>query len=416
MTKKTSETRIINPFKLQSIRTLWPNAELSVSSTNQRLAKKIRSANTSYEIQSNALVNGNSLNGVHDINGDPLKITFLRRGMPSGMIREAPEYPIKPPEKIYKHSFSISKKLERAYWISSLELDHFGHTLTETASSLFPLLAWNKVGFNLSQIDIIITENFLNRKSIELLHSAFPKLSLNRIHVARQDETILIEKLFIPHPTMIIRESVSEGQILATKAMVEILLRDELTTQTIQKRQKQNVPANANAGNATSTNTFKTPSPGKLWLSRRNVSNRHFLEEQELERVLSDCGWHILCPEDQKLDTQLSALSEAKVIAGTMSSSFHLLMALSQKKTTKSIYMLAANQVQTATYFEQFKRQGFRFTIDNCLEYSTTSNKQLKLREDITVQKIAYSINTFAHPALKKKKSHRSNRLTRPSR
>ena len=125
--------------------------------------------------------------------------------------------------------------------------------------------------------------------------------------------------------------------------------------------------------------------------------------------MLSKHGWHILCPEEQRLDAQLNALNKAKVIAGTMSSSFHLLMALSKKNSEKSIYMLAANQVQTVTYFEQFKRQGFRFTIDNCLEYKTSHKNQLTVRSERNIEGITTSMNNFARPALKAKTTNKRN-------
>ena len=401
-----SEARIINPFKLQSINSLWPKTKARITAKNERLAKQIHTIHASYEIQSNALVNGNSMNGVHSSEGEPLEISFLRRGMPKGLICEAPEYPIKSPEKINTKSLAISKTLEKAFWISSLELNHFGHTLTETASSLFPLLAWDEAGYDLSEIDVAITENLISEKSIDLLQSLLPTLSRGKIHIAKKGETISIAKLFVPHPTMIIRESVSEGQLLATRAMVKILLRDALSNKTIQEKQKENVPKNANTQNPTKPSRVTPPNTTKIWLSRKNVSNRSFPEERELEKKLSEHGWNIICPEELMLDEQLKALNKAKVIAGTMSSSFHLLMGLRKKNITKSIYMLAANQVQTATYFEQFKRQGFRFTIDNCLEYSTTSENQLKVRNGKKIEEIVTSINKFARPALKAGTKH----------
>ena len=389
------------PFRLQSISDLWPKSETRITLKNARLAKQIRAINASYEIQSNVLVNGNSMNGTHSLQGEPLEISFLRRGMPKGLICEAPEYPIKSPDKINTELLTISKKLKKAFWISSLELNHFGHTLTETASSLFPLLVWDEAGYDLSEIDVAITENFINEKSIDLLHSLLPTLSRSKIHIAKKGETIFIKKLFIPHPTMIIRESVSEGQLQATRSMVKILQRDALSNKTIREKQKENVPKNTDLQNPAIPPKHISRNASKIWLSRKNVSNRSFPEERELEKQLSKYGWNIICPEELALDEQLKALDKANVIAGTMSSSFHLLMGLRRKNTTKSIYMLAANQVQTVTYFEQFKRQGFRFAIDNCLEYSTTLQNQLKIRNGKKIKEIAISINKFARPALK---------------
>ena len=397
MTNYLKEARTINPFTLQSIKILWPQTETPITSKYERLAKKTRSIHASFEIQSDILVDGNSMNGAHYLNGAPIKITFLRRGMPKGLIKEAPEYPIKPPERIKTDSLSISKKLEKAFWITSLELDHFGHTLTESASSLLPLLAWENAGFDLSQIDIVITENFKNKKSIHLLSTLFATITRNKIHIVRKDETISIKKLFIPHPTMIIRESISAGQIWATKAMVKTLSR---SSKLIQKKQRENVPANRSEKKSIRSSEKKSTHPAKLWLSRINVSNRAFEDEEELEQILSKNGWRILRPEEHSLKTQLIALKNAKVIAGTMSSSFHLLMALSKNNAKKSIYMLAAKQIQTVTYFEQFKQQGFRFKIDNCLEYNTPSINQLSLRDGRSIEELNASINSFASPAL----------------
>jgi len=393
MPNHAKEPGIINPFTLQSIKILWPQIQTPTTRNYGRFAKKSRSIHASFEIQSNTVVSGNSMNGAHYSNGEPIKITFLRRGIPKGYSNEAPEYPIKPPERINIASLPISKELKNAFWISSLELDHFGHTLTETASSLFPLLAWQQAGFDLSQINVVITENFKNEKSIHLLSTLLPTLTPSKIHIVRKDESISIKKLFIPHPTMIIRESVSKGQIWATRAMAKTLTH---SSELINTRQRENIPANMRESTPVDLSEQKNTKPAKLWLSRKNISHRRFLEEQKLEQTLISHGWHIFHPEEHSLRAQLGALKKAKVIAGTMSSSFHLLMALSKKNTSKSVYMLAANHMQTVTYFEQFKQQGFRFTIDNCLEYSMTSNNQLKLRDGRSIEALNASINSFA--------------------
>lgn len=66
----------------------------------------------------------------------------------------------------------------------------------------------------------------------------------------------------------------------------------------------------------------------KIWLSRRNQAKGSVSNESELETILSDSGWEILCPEDHSITDQLSILASAKVLAGLEGSAFHSLLLL----------------------------------------------------------------------------------------
>lgn len=70
----------------------------------------------------------------------------------------------------------------------------------------------------------------------------------------------------------------------------------------------------------------------KIWLSRSSLKKEvhpgDVVNENDIERLLSDKGWDIIHPQNLDISQQLRILSEAKSIAGIAGSAFHALMFL----------------------------------------------------------------------------------------
>ncbi len=276
--------------------------------------------------------------GVFDRLGYPFQAGFLWRGCRNDGIED---YPFGKPRKVLVFKQRRVRAFDRGLYISALILNHFGHTLTEGLSSLYPLLLWKNQGFDLSKITIVIPFAFRNeiRKLAELL--AIPEESF----VFPEDESqfLYFKALYIPDPTMVNRRFVSPMHSSIVNAYFTLMNANE---------DSRPVGIRSFTGST------------KVYISRSALvspSSRNYSEEKQLEQLLQARGWAIFHPQDYSLKEQLAVYRGSQFLCGIDGSAFHALFGL--KRITAKIILLTESEFldkvsPSWNYILQFNSQG----------------------------------------------------------
>ena len=141
-------------------------------------------------VTTNALVTEHY--GVYDRKGLPFTECFyLRAGI---FIHGAPQKITPPRNRNYTW-------IPYALYLNNIELEHFGHMLTDGCGSIYPLLLWSKADYDLSSLPIVINSQLRDRAQelIDLFADKKLKLLIPTINT----ECLLVKHLISPVPSML---------------------------------------------------------------------------------------------------------------------------------------------------------------------------------------------------------------------
>ena len=156
---------------------------------------------------------------------------------------------------------------------------------------------------------------------------------------------------------------------------------------------------------------------GKIYLSRSKLTNdlRKIIHEEELESLLRRSGWRIVHPENLSISEQLTALDDARVIAGNLGSAMHLLMYFGLEARGKAVIAIGTESIETEKNswsdedVSQFRQQGILFWHLASLDFDESGKEEKKtkiprymnLRPTFSTGKIARKIEQIAKKVLK---------------
>ena len=233
--------------------------------------------------------------------------------------------------------------------------NHFGHLITEIISRLYSLLLHSKNLF--PHTPIYIGEIFWERSSS--IHRKLYKLF--NIRVLKTNQNLVVKTLFIPKPSIYNRCSISREHCNALKTILP-LISDQ--TQEIYNALEK------------SHDSLKTQS---IYLSRSRLpsSKRRIVNERKLEFILENNGWTIVHPQELTLLQQIKLISESMIVAGSVGSAFHLLMALGYKveENLPKVCMISKSRIELFNFIMQFQMQQIDATfLVDCLSYAEGNN------------------------------------------
>jgi hypothetical protein len=150
---------------------------------------------------------------------------------------------------------------------------------------------------------------------------------------------------------------------------------------------------------------FKYKSPGrkkkcwdKIYISRSRLESSKRLTdgEMDLEKLLSQDGWHIFHPQEHDIRTQLEVYSSASYICSTWSSALHLLYGINTDKLRKVVVL---SLFSNSDFVRQFSAQCIPFKIIKCLKYSSSCekigvNKNLRFKSNFPPSRVLFLINS----------------------
>ena len=282
-------------------------------------------------------------------------------------------------------------KLISAVWIRYAHFYHFGHLLTETCSAIYPLVLWRKAGLDIDNINIVLHTTY--KKNLDSIKELLNITGKNiYFHGPLSETNLKIKRLFIPHPTVVLRDFSSKKHALVTQQFLDLWAAGET------KKHRTDFTSDGTSKSFDFKNRLlyfhskKFPQRSKLWLSRTqlNECSRALPEEKQIEKILTLMGWKIIHPQLHPLRTQLNALKEARVVAGLAGSAFHLLYGVKDKK---KIIQLTWRE-QGCTYDKQFESQGFDYQLIHCLNLN---NGSTRLSKGYDTKRIIELISKFSN-------------------
>ena len=313
--------------------------------------------------------------GVHGKNGSPYWGTVLTRGNPSENLTYPRGYPTRSLESKHPDIF-----LDEGFYINYLQMRNFGHFLTETASSIYPLLDWVN-DKRLSSIPILINEKYSSQDFqinglIELLG-----ITIDQIIIIGKDVKVAqIQNLFMSKPTHINRSFVSHHHASIVRKM--ILRKLNCSEKKLQKQM------------------HLTPQIKKLYISRSqlNPSLRKFTQEQELERRLETLGWTIFHPQHHDLLTQITTYESSSYMCGPEGSAIHMLYGTHHIQLKKFILLCRNN---TNNFTRQLLSQNIISETIECFEKTqalrksgqSSPNYDVQIKSGFSVKELAEQIN-----------------------
>ena len=313
--------------------------------------------------------------GVHGKDGSPYWGTVLTRGNPSENLTYPRGYPTRSLQS--KHPDIV---LDEGFYINYLQMRNFGHFLTETASSIYPLLDWVN-DKRLSSIPILINEKYSSQDFqinglIELLG-----ITVDQIIIIGKDVKVAqIKNLFMSKPTHINRSFVSYHHSSIVRKM--ILKKLNFSEKKLQKQ------------------IDLTPQIKKLYISRSqlNSSLRKFTQEQELESRLETLGWTIFHPQHHDLLTQITTYESSMFMCGPEGSAIHMLYGTHHIQLKKFILLCRNNQ---NNFIRQLSSQNIISETIECLEKTQALRESeqnspiydVKIKSEYSVDELAEQIN-----------------------
>jgi capsular polysaccharide biosynthesis protein len=240
-------------------------------------------------------------------------------------------------------------KIDSAYYINFFHSSHWGHFLTESLGRMNSLLC-----------DKVPTKNIIIRfehtKSIEWIKS-IPQLS--SYNIIPFDNNYLVQKLYLPIPTMVNFHYIVGEHI-----------------DTLQKY-----------GEHFSSTIDIIPK--KVYLSRSKLpkTHRYSANENSFESELKKYGWDIIHIQDYTIGDQIKILSNAKYLLGCMGSAFHNLM-MCKNVPEKIIYLTPDINYIFPNYAAHDTLMGSNSLFMKCLEVTDHSKRNYKFIDPINTTKI----------------------------
>lgn len=339
---------------------------------------------------------------IHHRNGQPIIESFIRRGY-LGNYRFA----YGNPEAIVEFPEEPMDRIETAIILPCIYFNHFGLLLTEKAGWLSELMdpeskIWEDAG-NDCTIVLVGKDCKQEERFIEGMSRLFD-MTDDRIKTSRDIVNVTeCRKVLIPQPTFLLSLN-ADIDIRHFRTVRELVDRwYGVAYETILERRRMREEASG-GGN------------GKIYLSRSRLTNdlRKIIHEEELESLLRRSGWRIVHPETLPVVEQLSALNDARVIAGNLGSAMHLLMYFGLEARSKAVIAIGTESIETVgnswvyDFVTQFRKQGILFWHLACLDFDEQGleEKKLKiprymnLRPTFPVRKIVRKIEHIAREVL----------------
>jgi hypothetical protein len=237
--------------------------------------------------------------------------------------------------------------------------NHFGHLITEVVGMLYPILREQRL---IGEATPVIVGSRAWKKSS--LHQA-TLVKLLKPTVANPRKPLLsFSRLWLPFPTLYLRHSFSSLHRCALRHLLPLLFGyDEalLTPLPVVNQEK------------------------KIYLSRSMLSDkqRRIVNEDKLQERLASRGWTIIHLERYPMADQIRLLSEARLVAGTVGSAFHLLPYLDEENISKkTILMLSPGKERFFNYAHQFAALSASAWCMIALSRNPSRPKDLVLRQD----------------------------------
>ncbi len=310
--------------------------------------------------------------GAHDEQGRPFLGTNLTRGhYPETNVT----FPRGEPTSIEPPTI-IDITLDKAFFLNYLQFQNFGHLLTETASSIYPLLLWNLHQAKARHLPILINESKSSTNTqLDSLNKllGIPKSQL--IRVGRDIQCIKADVLFQAVPTHINRKYCSTHHARIVRHLLE---------------QKLHI-------NGTSKKPIKHQ---KIYISRTKLAReqRCFPEEQQLVELLSKKDWIIFHPQEHPIEKQLATYQTARNLCSLEGSALHLLFGINCINPPNIILVCRKKK---NNFTRQLKAQTIEHHVLNWLEDNPNCTKpparrDVNLKTGITIDALANAIEKCA--------------------
>ena len=244
---------------------------------------------SSLKVFDNAII---TMDSCFDSNGNLIPFSPIRRS--SINWKKVQVYPT-------PTSVSVNKKISDAYYINFFHGTHWGHFLTESLARMHDVLC-----SDIPTKNIIV--RFEHIRSFEWLKNV---PVLKEYNIIPFTENLLVEKLYLPVPTMVNFHYVVPEHI-----------------QTLNKYSSYY------------TSNLEDV-PEKIYLSRSKLPKTHRVNfgEEILEKKLIEYGWSSIHFQEYSIGDQVKILSNAKYISGCMGSAFHNLM-MCKSTPEKILYLV----------------------------------------------------------------------------
>lgn len=311
------------------------------------------------------------LPGLHNYSGTPFNHSVLVRGELEGL----PDFP----KGFYAHIKPIDLKQipsqDVGFYLPFLRFDHFGHYLTETASSLSYLLFLRDAGISIPHsIPIIISGNYDQSRLAKILGVDSENITL--ISKKELKSELAFKYIISSTPTIINRRFTS----IKHHEAVKLLLKYDLDI--------------SNNRLCTLSNIHD-----KVYISRSRLKSSYRLlkGEELLENYLVERGWFVLHPQEYTVIDQLSIYQNAKYICSQFGSAIHLLFGIETYNLRK--FILLSRQSED-NYLRQFAAQNIPYYDIQCLITDPSSKKtgpndrDLVLKRDFSYRDLAIQIDS----------------------
>ena len=286
--------------------------------------------------------------------------------------------------------------IKSALWIKWLNFDHFGHLLTETISSVWPLLSEQNQCIDNNALILIPSRQAL--RGIEKLKIIFPEKEMRLLSVADLERPIVeCEQLMLAEQSMINKMYIDDMHFVNVRKFLDRYMRYYL---------KVDLDSTVISLPASYSQYIRSNNPNNrknIYLSRSLLPERKrlFDDEVEIENELLSRGWCIVHLEKLPLNIQLQILSEANSIAGARGSAFHLLMALDSGllKNKKIVFLNKQNKPRKKikdTFEVQFDAQKLDYQNLRCLVRYVETNHQyprIRLADNFLISDIVKQID-----------------------
>ena len=294
--------------------------------------------------------------GLHSISGVPFNHSIPVRGN----LKNLSDFPIGFFEQIAPSPSFLDSSAPQdiGFYVPYLNFRHFGHYLTETASSLSLLLSLRKLGITIPSTIPIITEGGEVNRIARIIG-----VDSNQIRPKKSIKSQLHFKLLISStPTTINRKFTS----VAHQEAVRLLLKYD---KKVSNKDSQ----------------FTIITHKKVYISRSQIesSKRLLKDELLLEKHLSERGWFIFHPQKYNIEDQIKIYENSEFICSQYGSAIHLLFAVDTQRLKKFVLLKRSHAADS--YTRQFDAQGICFTCIPCLTKDILCKKQ-RVCQDLTLK------------------------------
>lgn len=340
------------------------------------------------------IVISREFDAIYSSDGDLCQDFFLKR-KDQAIIQKNPPNRIDSRAPLFSEAEGCSE-ISSALWIKWLNFDHFGHLLTETVSSVWPLLSVEAVPAD--QNTMILIPSRQAARGIAKLKTMFPERQHQILSVEELCSPLIkCDKLMLAHQSMINKMFVDKSHFTHVRQFLNRYMRYQL---------KLDLSSNLGALPESYQQYIRVKNLNdrkNLYLSRSLLpeQKRLFDQEQHIENDLLNRGWCVVYLEKLPLNIQLQLLSEAETIAGARGSAFHLLMAIEPECLIgkKIIFLNKANKPRKKikdTFEVQFDAQDLNYLNLRCLvRYSEESRNypRMKLINTLSAQDLVARID-----------------------